>query len=206
MCDLHPAGWALPHLRAMNTTKAALRQTMRATLRAMSPHERELASREICVRLLALWDAHSQWHARPVAVFEALLDEPQLNAFVTMLQARGVLVAAPTATPRETTHLDAFAPLLPPNTDIFKSYALDHNVFGLILVPGRAFDFNGARLGRGGGWYDRVLSRAAPDAFFVGVGFERQIVSQVPRETHDVLMHAIVTEAGVRETCRQRAY
>jgi len=66
----------------------------------------------------------------------------------------------------------------------------------LILVPGLAFDREGVRLGRGVGWYDRVLGRH-PDAIRIGLAYDFQVVPALPRETWDVPMHAIVTEAQV---------
>lgn len=67
----------------------------------------------------------------------------------------------------------------------------------LVLVPGVAFDGVGARLGRGGGAWDRVL-RERRGATVFGVGFECQRVDRVPTEPHDQPMDAVLTEAGVR--------
>lgn len=62
------------------------------------------------------------------------------------------------------------------------------------LVPGLAFDADGGRLGRGGGYYDRFL--AGFRGRTVGVCFACQIVDAVPREPHDVLVDAVLTEDG----------
>ena len=64
----------------------------------------------------------------------------------------------------------------------------------LILVPGLAFDRRGGRLGRGGGFYDRLLARRE-SAFVLGVCFACQIVEEVPGEEHDVKVDAVLTEA-----------
>ncbi len=64
-----------------------------------------------------------------------------------------------------------------------------------ILVPGLAFDGRGGRLGRGGGFYDRFLARAA-GVRRVGVCFADQIIDEVPMEPHDARVDALVTEAG----------
>jgi 5-formyltetrahydrofolate cyclo-ligase len=64
----------------------------------------------------------------------------------------------------------------------------------LFLVPGIAFDAMGRRLGRGGGWYDRLLSHY-PKAFRVGLACELQVVAGVPADPRDVSMHAVLTEA-----------
>ena len=79
----------------------------------------------------------------------------------------------------------------PRGQDAIAPEALD-----LVLVPGVAFDREGARLGRGGGFYDRYLARIdRTRTAVVGVCFEMQIRAQVPCEAHDARMDAVVTEA-----------
>lgn len=67
---------------------------------------------------------------------------------------------------------------------------------GLVLTPGLAFDIHGGRLGRGGGFYDRFLSRLTIGARVIGVAFSAQVVARVPTEAHDRAMDAVVTEQG----------
>jgi 5-formyltetrahydrofolate cyclo-ligase len=64
------------------------------------------------------------------------------------------------------------------------------NRLDLILVPGLAFDLHGCRLGRGKGFYDRLL--AAVCGTTCGVAFEEQMVPQVPVEPHDIKVNCIV--------------
>ena len=61
----------------------------------------------------------------------------------------------------------------------------------LIIVPAVAFDKEGHRLGRGGGYYDRFLKKY-PRATLIGVGYDFQLVEKVPTERHDRKMHRIV--------------
>jgi len=63
----------------------------------------------------------------------------------------------------------------------------------LVLVPGVAFDLRGHRLGRGQGFYDRLLANVR--GLKCGVAFDEQIVNAVPAETRDVRMDFIVTPA-----------
>ena len=67
----------------------------------------------------------------------------------------------------------------------------------LVLVPGVAFDARGGRLGRGAGLWDRALADPRGAVIF-GVGYELQIIDTVPREAHDRLIDALLTEAGIR--------
>lgn len=60
----------------------------------------------------------------------------------------------------------------------------------LILVPGVAFDAAGNRLGRGKGYYDKILKQTK--AYKLGVCFDFQFLEQVPTEEHDVKMDRIV--------------
>ena len=68
------------------------------------------------------------------------------------------------------------------------------------LIPGVAFDSQGGRLGRGKGVYDRLLRCAS--GLKIGVFFEVQNCSKLPRETHDCPLDWLVTETGLR-SCAQ---
>lgn len=61
----------------------------------------------------------------------------------------------------------------------------------IIIVPGMAFDTEGHRLGRGGGFYDRLLSRM--HTFTIGVALNCQICHDIPCEPHDCTMHMVMT-------------
>ena len=71
----------------------------------------------------------------------------------------------------------------------------------MILVPGLAFDDAGKRLGRGGGFYDRLLAGMAGDVRRIGVCFDQQRANAVPVDAHDQRVDVLVTPAGVVE-CR----
>lgn len=61
----------------------------------------------------------------------------------------------------------------------------------LILVPGVAFDKSGNRLGRGGGYYDKFL-RSQHHAITIGVGYDFQLVEEVPVERNDIRVKRII--------------
>ncbi|HVU28504.1 MAG TPA: 5-formyltetrahydrofolate cyclo-ligase [Verrucomicrobiae bacterium] len=63
--------------------------------------------------------------------------------------------------------------------------------FNLILVPGMAFDLRGNRLGRGKGFYDRILSEA--DGVKCGVAYDFQLLEKIPAEPHDTQVDFIFT-------------
>lgn len=64
----------------------------------------------------------------------------------------------------------------------------------MIIVPGVAFDSFNHRMGRGRGFYDRLL-KSTPKAFKVGVAFDFQMVELVPTESFDVPMDAVICES-----------
>jgi 5-formyltetrahydrofolate cyclo-ligase len=66
----------------------------------------------------------------------------------------------------------------------------------VVFVPGIAFDRNGRRLGRGGGHYDRVFPPGAEAPWLVGVGYSFQWIAEIPHDSRDRRVDAIVTEHG----------
>jgi 5-formyltetrahydrofolate cyclo-ligase len=71
----------------------------------------------------------------------------------------------------------------------------------LVVVPGVAFARNGCRLGFGGGYYDRLLSRLEPDALTVGLAYSFQVLDNLPCEASDQKVKRIVTEQGFLKMC-----
>lgn len=61
----------------------------------------------------------------------------------------------------------------------------------LIIVPGVAFDYTGTRVGRGKGYYDKLLSNT--NALKIGICYDFQLIKHAPRELHDIAMDAIIT-------------
>lgn len=70
----------------------------------------------------------------------------------------------------------------------------------VIIAPALAVDTAGARLGQGGGWYDRALGHKRPDAKVVALVFPEEIydaaASPIPTEPHDVPVDAFATPSG----------
>lgn len=65
----------------------------------------------------------------------------------------------------------------------------------LVVVPGLVFSVQGFRLGRGGGFYDRLLGSWRPARGCIGVCFEEQLRNEFEIEAHDMRMDLIMTEA-----------
>ncbi|MCW2533691.1 MAG: 5-formyltetrahydrofolate cyclo-ligase [Blastococcus sp.] len=66
----------------------------------------------------------------------------------------------------------------------------------VVVLPALAVSRDGVRLGRGGGYYDRALRHARPDAVLVALLFDDELVGELPAEPHDRRVTAVVTPSG----------
>ena len=112
--------------------------------------------------------------ARCVMVFNSIPGEPATESFVLWLRSAGKTVLFPEDDP---------APE-PTRPDV-------------VIVPGIAFTAAGDRLGQGGGWYDRFLVDIREGCVTIGVGFEPQLIADLPTEPHDVRLEMVITDAGL---------
>lgn len=69
----------------------------------------------------------------------------------------------------------------------------------VVLAPGLAFDARGARIGRGGGFYDRLLAARRADCVALGVTWSARLLNTVTMEDHDRRVDMLATEQGVIE-------
>jgi 5-formyltetrahydrofolate cyclo-ligase len=186
-------------------TKAAIRAEVRARVRAIPAAMHAAGSRRVAeaIRKLPEWQS-----AKSVLLFVPLTDEPDLLGLLRESVQSGRVTALPafdTAAgvyqARQIT--DLAADLVPgafnvpepaPHCQVVPVAALDFAV-----VPGIAFTSGGGRLGRGRGFYDRLL--AATRAVTCGVGFDEQLIPEMPVEPHDVKLHYVVTPSRVHD-CR----
>ena len=187
--------------------KRALRAEMRRRRREVSADERMRVSADICEGLLSEAEISSRLAAEgaSVAVYMASPEEIDLSSFVRTMLERGVRVVAPRWN-GETYELaqvkgldedslrkgpmDILEPVAPPQKGLQESPCA-------WIVPGLAFTADGRRLGYGGGWYDRMLANAAPDAILVGVAYPFQIVDDIPSEQLDIVLDKIVARLFV---------
>lgn len=74
----------------------------------------------------------------------------------------------------------------------------------LVITPLLAFDRLGARMGQGGGHYDRTLQalRRSGRVFALGLGYAGQEVARIPTQAHDQPLDAILTEKGYIEVAK----
>lgn len=177
-------------------SKAELRRRIRELLR-FSPGERAEKSARICEQIAR----EPAWlQARTVAIFAPTAEEPDVE--LLWADAAGKRICYPRVRGAELVFLavaDHGALTLsrwnlrePPDG----SASVGLGEIDLILVPGIAFTADGQRLGRGGGYYDRLLASPQLRALKIGVCFSAQIVEQLPRDAHDMAVDRVIHEGA----------
>lgn len=195
--------------------KAELRRAVIARRDALDLDLQAAKSADICARLVELLGRSDAAAPRIVAVYAAVGSEADPAAFAAAAAARGWRVAYPcmlSATDtvacgqrmcmRAVAADDASAaPFVAHPTRAFAAEDLDSHRFpivpakalDLIVVPLVAFDRTGARLGYGGGCYDRYLPTVSPACQIVGIAFNEQRIDHVPTDAHDLPLPNIIS-------------
>lgn len=195
--------------------KAELRRAVIARRDALDLDVRAAKSATICARLVELLESSGAAGQRTVAVYAAMGSEVDPAAFAAAAATRGWRVAYPcmlSATDaaacgqrmcmRAVAVGDASAaPFIAHPTRAFAATDIDSDRFpivpadalNMIVVPLVAFDHTGARLGYGGGCYDRYLPTVSPTCQVVGIAFDEQCISRVPTDIHDQPLSNIIS-------------
>lgn len=181
--------------------KAIIRTEMLAQRNSLAPDSRIEMS-------LAMADAAEAMVFDPGAVIAGYLpirSEPDLRPLLARLRERGARLCLPVVLDSETIVFREFVR----GSELIKTgfgtsgpgpgaEELDPDI---LLMPLSAFDALGNRLGYGAGHYDRAIARLCDKGRsprLVGTGFSIQEVDAVPAEPHDVPLHMILTEQGLR--------
>ncbi|MCL4507746.1 MAG: 5-formyltetrahydrofolate cyclo-ligase [Chloroflexi bacterium] len=189
--------------------KTALRAHMAERRDAATPEQRAAWSEAVCRHIIELPSYQS---ATVLHCFLSIRSELDTRPIIEHALAHGKRVAIPVfKRNRDETascEIDTLA------DDAYKisgfglriplvSRPVDSSSIDLVLVPLLAFapvDVNQTqatgwlRLGYGAGYYDRLLSRVRAQK--IGLAFDLQIGSASPREPHDILLDAVITETG----------
>ena len=195
--------------------KAKLRRAVIARRDAIDLDVRAAKSAVICARLAELLGRLDAAAPHTVAVYAAMGSEVDSAAFAAAAAKRGWRVAYPcmlSATDaaacgqrmcmRAVAAADASsAPFIGHPTRAFTATDIDSSrfpivpaeAFDMIVVPLVAYDRAGARLGYGGGCYDRYLPMLSPACQIIGIAFEEQRVDHVPTDAHDLPLPHIIS-------------
>jgi len=178
-----------------NQIKTDLRQRMRTALESVSPTVRMAASIEACDRLRTQMPS-----AAAILFFAPLPDELDVWPLMEFSIATGTLCALPFFDAENQRYgarqiTNPAAQIVTGKFGVREPDATGAEIslekFNLILVPGLAFDLSGNRLGRGRGFYDRLLGGAA--GIKCGVCHDGQLFPAIPAEPHDVKVDFILT-------------
>ncbi len=195
--------------------KAELRRVMIARRDALDLDVRAAKSAVVCARLIELLDCLGTAAPHTVAAYAAMGSEVDSAAFAAAAAKRGWRAAYPcmlSATDamacgqrmcmRAVSADDSSAaPFIAHPTRAFAATDIDSDHFpivpakalDMIVVPLVAFDRAGARLGYGGGCYDRYLHMLSPACQIIGVAFDEQRVDHVPTDAHDLPLPHIIS-------------
>ncbi|MEX0914006.1 MAG: 5-formyltetrahydrofolate cyclo-ligase [Demequina sp.] len=184
---------------------------LRASIRKARLHrsERRLAEHAQTLRdhVLAMPSVES---AECISVYASRSHEPGTLPLIESLHARGIRLLIPllgTGLQRGwgvyqgADDLVERAPGRPPepSSEFLPAEALSEA--DIVVVPALAVDTAGTRLGQGGGWYDRALTKANESAPLVALTFANEVYdasqSPLPAEPHDHSVHAVITPEGI---------
>lgn len=176
--------------------KHMIRRNIRAQRNELDAAWTETVSAEICARIQAL-NLFKQ--AKTIGIYLALPGEVQLDNLIDSCRASDKRIGVPVYDPNtgrcDMAEWHANTELVAGKWDILEPAEhrrMADNEIDLMLVPGVAFDTKGERLGRGGGYYDRMLTRS--QAYHLGVAFQLQIIETLQTEAHDIPMNSVITE------------
>ena len=185
---------------ANRQAKSGIRASMRAMLAAMTDEQRHLGSAAACSRLCKLEVFHD---AAVSMLYMPLPDEIDLTPVAIGCFQMGKTVCVPrvdwkrrdmiaveaTSFDDQFMEIDEHGLRVPREGRPVPTTMID-----LVVVPGLTFDTQGHRLGRGGGFYDRFLSRLRRSATTIGLAFDGQIIDRVPVNDRDIAVEIIVTD------------
>lgn len=195
--------------------KAELRRAVIARRDALDLDVRAAKSAVVCARLVELMESSGTAGQRTVAVYAAMGSEVDPAAFAAAAVVRGWRVAYPCMLSasdaaacsqrmcmRAVSAGDASeVPFIAHPTRAFAGTDVDSGHFpivpaaelDMVVVPLVAFDRAGARLGYGGGCYDRYLPMLSPACQITGIAFDEQCVDHVPTNAPDLPLPNIVS-------------
>lgn len=190
-----------PEEQLRRKVKDEIRYRMRQVRKAIPAASRAERSARIHTALFA----RPEWNdARTVLLFASMRTEVDTGPIERRARSEGKIVAAPRMN-EDMTDLDPrvwddgvapyeqgrLAPEPPPDAP-----RMDVATIDLVVVPALALSPEGARIGYGKGFYDRLLA-TIPRARRVAVAFDFQLIAEVPETPGDERVHVIVTDQRV---------
>jgi len=167
--------------------KARLRREVLAARRSRSPEQRAADAESLALHVLDLPELQEPTTAAAYASFGS---EPGTGPLLAGLARRGSQVLLPVLL------VDRDLDWTGPDDDVRLGVGAVARA-RVVVCPGLAADPSGARLGRGGGSYDRALARCGADTVRVLLLHDDELVESVPTATHDQRVHIVVTPSRI---------
>ena len=183
--------------------KAALRKQIRAELAELSPEEMQKSDAALFEKFLALPEVRE---AKVIFAFWGIPGkEPNTRLLIEALLAQGKTVGLPRMLPGRQMEVRRYDPAIPMVKAAFgieepcaDCPLIPKSEIDFVLTPAVAYDARGYRTGFGGGYYDRWLEHFTGTT--VGLCRDKVLRTEVPAESHDDRVDAVVTESRVIRT------
>ena len=180
--------------------KEKLRQSFLKKRNSMDTHEIKNYSRKICDRII-----HSTLYQKSQKIFTFVSFGTEVDTTPLIIHALSnhKMVAVPKVFSKtrkmifsRITDLNELGKghfgILEPPSSLLREETSDEKT--LFIVPGLIFDIEKYRIGYGGGYYDIYFKKNLSSAITIGVAYDFQVISKIPRESHDISLDWIVTE------------
>lgn len=176
-------------------TKAEIRKQIRALKREMTPEEKLGRSAKL---LSGVEQLDVFRHAKVVLMYWSMDDEVQTHDFVERwYREKTVLLPCVDGDDLRLRQYTGPACMVAGEQFGIGEPAgeewTDLDAVNVIIVPCVAFDRKGNRMGRGRGFYDRML-KSTPKAVKIGLAYGFQMMDEIPVEPHDVPMDIVISD------------
>lgn len=178
------------------------KEEIRNQIRLLKKKQTAISTDEQSGRIAGLLEQHPLFtQARRILLYHALPDEAQTECLIEKWHPHKKIYLPVVC--GENLKVCRFQPgqLIKGNYGIWEPTPGEENTesldFDLIIVPGMAFDRKGHRLGRGKGYYDRLL--AGSNTPTIGLCLDFQLLDTIPTAPHDISMDCVITPNAVYE-------
>lgn len=175
--------------------KKSIRKEIRQKKLLYGSNELDFISSIICKKVMQLEQIKS---SQTILIYNSLPDEVQTSLLFTLKKA-GKKLVLPVVT-GDILILKEYIPgklsvgymnILEPNQE----ETVDPNEIDLAIIPGVAFDKECNRLGRGKGYYDKLLPYT--NCTKVGICYQFQVVDNIPTDVNDIKMDMVITDCNL---------
>jgi 5-formyltetrahydrofolate cyclo-ligase len=187
----------------MSEIVSEAKQALRA--KVLASRSKDLASESSKQFASSLLQIASEQNLKRIACYLSFGSEPATDSFIELARAEGIEIACPRVEPDgqmvmavlEDKALPSKLGFREPTGEIIQPKDLD-----LIIVPALAIDYQGKRLGRGAGYFDRYLGSFSGST--VGLVFDAEFIPEVPSLPHDAPVSRVITQTRTIDIPYQR--